>query len=689
MTTYIRRTITLAMVMIATSFSAFAQSPSSSVIDDEIGHLKVLQSERFFDDSAYVRGSGPLAPEMLPATNELREILPSLSRILTEKSALGPSAELLIPGSPAFRGPLLQTSQQAHYRVPIHTGSMRERQGREFRISRKRFDSGDLHEDAKTPEGQFALPNAEFMTQERVSDATFPAADQDHFFPPTAPDGQQDDDKAVIDELITMRYQNPTTARVIRMMGGGQSVQLFSEVSQLIDERALHPTSYDLRVRRALRNLTIALDNRAFMYSLGLTADSPEIDEFRNTLHRMADSDPVRNHQQAVNLLNKVMAQAQVKKWLTPAALGFEFTNASIDTLDKFSALEPLDPALQHDTEKEALASDGLDEEIVGIGLEVREHTEGLIVIKPLRGGPAAEAGIEPGDIIRNIDDRDIRGMRIVNSMDLLRGPNGSQMKLRIDHDGDDEREVVLTRRIVRVWTVNDTKILSGTGVGYFSLSRFARSSTAEVDETLNRLHRDGMKSLILDLRGDPGGLLTTCIEISDRFVPCGIIVSTKGRLSADNMVQTATYERTWSVPLVVLIDGDSASASEIFAAAIQENKRGIIVGTHSYGKGTVQTHLPLSSIRGNLRLTTARFYSPSGRTIAGTGVIPDVDVEDLDGVMNGDKVLAEAVQFAQSQTLIDMAKASAVCRPQNPSAVKSSSLKDIVDPGHPGTTVL
>jgi carboxyl-terminal processing protease len=196
------------------------------------------------------------------------------------------------------------------------------------------------------------------------------------------------------------------------------------------------------------------------------------------------------------------------------------------------------------------------------------------------------------------------------------------------------------------------------------------------------------MKSLIIDLRGNPGGLLTTCVEISDRFLACGTIVSTKGRLSSDNMLEQATYARTWSMPLVVLVDGDSASASEIFAAAIQENNRGIVVGTKSYGKGSVQTHFPLSTIGGDLRLTTALFYSPAGRKMAGAGVTPDVEVNDRDGIVNGDEVLVEAVRIARSQTLKNMAKAAGTCQPRNPSAARSSSLTDIVDPSHIGTTV-
>jgi carboxyl-terminal processing protease len=369
--------------------------------------------------------------------------------------------------------------------------------------------------------------------------------------------------------------------------------------------------------------------------------------------------------------------------------VGFEFANASIDTLDKFSGLEPADPGSRNGAELSGMKSAALEEEIVGVGVEVREHAEGLVVVKPLRGGPAAEAGVETGDIILSINNQEIGGMKMATSVDLMKGTSGSQMKIRIYRDGKGERDFVLTRRRVRVWTVNDTKILNGTDVGYFSLSRFSQNSTAELDQALNGLYSEGMKSLIIDLRGNPGGLLTTCVEISDRFLACGTIVSTKGRLGGDNMVEQATYGKTWSVPLVVLVDGDSASASEIFAAAIQENGRGVVVGTKSYGKGSVQTHFPLSAIGGDLRLTTALFYSPSGRKMAGEGVTPDVEINDRDGVVNGDEVLIEAVRIARSQTLKDMAKASGTCRPNDrPSAARSSSLSNIVDPSHIGSTV-
>jgi carboxyl-terminal processing protease len=395
----------------------------------------------------------------------------------------------------------------------------------------------------------------------------------------------------------------------------------------------------------------------------------------------LAGAASVRTYQDAAKVLNQVVREASRVPGLTAGVVAWEFSLASIDTLDKFSGLEAAEPSSRSGAESVGVRSASLEEEIVGVGVEVREHAEGLLVVKPLRGGPAAEAGLASGDVILSIDGTSLSNMKMAESVDLMKGTSGSRMTLRILRDGKGERDFVLVRRKVRVWTVNDTRILKGTNVAYLSLSRFSQSSTAELDQALNELYRNGMKSLIIDLRGNPGGLLTTCVEISDRFLPCGTIVTTKGRLNSDNMIEKATFAQTWSVPLVVLIDGDSASASEIFAAAIQENRRGVIVGTRSYGKGSVQTHFPLNSIPGDLRITTALFYSPNGRKMAGEGVVPDVDVNDRDGMENGDDVLKEALRIATSDSLKQMARASARCRSTVPAAARSTSLENLADP--------
>jgi len=187
-----------------------------------------------------------------------------------------------------------------------------------------------------------------------------------------------------------------------------------------------------------------------------------------------------------------------------------------------------------------------------------------------------------------------------------------------------------MTRRTVDVPSVEDVHMLDATaGIAYLKLDTFPARSAAELEQGLWTLHRQGMKTLVMDVRDNPGGLLTAAIEVSNKFVPTGVIVSTRGRNETDNSRTEAQGVNVWKVPLIVLIDEHSASASEIFAAAIQENDRGLIVGRQSYGKGTVQTLFPLSSISAGLRLTTAKFYSPRGREMAESGVAPDVVVSE------------------------------------------------------------
>ncbi len=493
-----------------------------------------------------------------------------------------------------------------------------------------------------------------------------PVRGLDPFTPAPLPHRDTTDEVTDINTMITARYQNPTTIRTVRSMTPDQAIRLYREVSQQTDQRHLEPSSYDLRVRRAIRNLAMALDNPAFVDGLGISVDSFRTDAFRDSLSRIYSGMQVRSLSDAERVMQTVMQEAQSVPGLGANVVAFEFTNATIDTLDKFSALEPTDPNRGAALETESKTA-GLESEIVGIGVEVKEHADGLLVMKALRGGPAAEIGLQAGDVITAIDRRSIGGMPMASSVDLMKGSAGSSITLRVVRSGYKPREATLVRRRVRVWTVNDTKILSGTDqVAYLSLSQFGQTSTQELDEALQQLHKQGMKSLILDLRGNPGGLLNVCVDISNRFLPCGTIVSTKGRLSSDNMVETATFERTWSNPLVVLIDGDSASASEIFAAAVQDNQRGIVLGDKSYGKGTVQTHFPLQTVSGNLRLTTARFYSPNGRPMSRAGVIPDVRIVDEDGPANGDRVLEEAVRIAQTRQLSDMAAGAAKCRINN-----------------------
>lgn len=499
----------------------------------------------------------------------------------------------------------------------------------------------------------------------------------DPFVPPL-PRREGNEAAENIFKAITARYSNPVTLRAIQSMSATQALNLYTEVSTQTDRRHLEPSTYDLRVRRGLRNLQLALENPAFLQNNRMQTQGFQVDGLRNSLARLESQAQVRSQNEATQLVQSAMQIAQ-QSGLSANVVAFEFANSTIETLDKFSALEPTDPA-RGASLSPALSetrSAAMESEIVGIGVEVKLHDSGLLIMKALRGGPAAEAGLKAGDLISSINSRSINGMPMANSVDLMKGTNGTRIQMAIVRNNERARNITLTRRRIQLFTVNDLKILPQTDkVAYLNLSQFGQKSTQEIDQALNQLYNQGMKSLIVDLRGNPGGLLNVCVDITNRFLPCGTIVSTKGRLSSDNMLETADYSRTWSTPLVVLIDEGSASASEIFAAAVQDNRRGIVIGERSYGKGTVQTHFPLSSISGNLRLTTARFYSPSGRAMSGSGVTPDIKIEDADGPANGDRVLNEAVQVAQSQRLKDIAQAARSCKPNSNGQPQRNSLK-------------
>lgn len=218
--------------------------------------------------------------------------------------------------------------------------------------------------------------------------------------------------------------------------------------------------------------------------------------------------------------------------------------------------------------------------------------------------------------------------------------------------------------------SVTGTQMLEAqSGIGYLKLQSFTQSSAAEIKQSILALHQQGMRGLIVDLRGDPGGLLTAAIQVANEFLPGGLIVSTRGRTADDNMTERANGQRAFKVPLVIVIDEDSASASEILAAAIQENGRGVIVGRRSYGKGTVQTLFPLKAVGAGLRLTTAKFYSPRGREMAGAGVEPDVKVENAgrSGANGLDRDLQAAVQVVRQQMTGASAPATSAPRRASP----------------------
>lgn len=449
-------------------------------------------------------------------------------------------------------------------------------------------------------------------------------------------------------EKIAKRYSDPRVVRIVQQLTPQSGEALFNEVSQSIDARHVQPTTYDDRVQAALEHLSLALQTPSFQQAAGINADRNEIRSVQMRLRSIAERAPVQNRAQAVGVMRETQ-QLLGQSWrINPAVACLEFVYGSLDTLDQFSMFIP--------PEKTGDAALGLKESMVGIGVELESCPEGLKILKAFTGGPAADATLQRGDIITAVDGQPLAGSEMSAAVDLISGRAGSPIKLDLKRGGM-VGDVTLVRRPFKVQSVSAVRMEAGS-VGYIKLEQFAESSARELDEALWKLHGEDMQTLIIDLRGNPGGLLTTAIALADRFLPSGTIVSTRGRTTMDNTQERAEYANTWKVPLVVLIDRNSASASEIFAAAIQENGRGLIVGEQSYGKGTVQTLFPLQSVPSALRLTTAKFYSPDGREMAGVGVTPDVKVPNMDRTGTGDRdaALQAALKAARNPNLSDMA---------------------------------
>ena len=431
-----------------------------------------------------------------------------------------------------------------------------------------------------------------------------------------------------IQHKLTGRYGNPAVVRLVRSLPAEQSLQLYLEISGMIDARHLKPSTYDARVKRAVKNLCEAMENRNFLQANGLGGDPSRLEAFRSDLVRL-EGRRMNSPEEAYQAVQWAVQAGERDAGLRPSAIVLEFIYGATDSLDKYSAFVPAMGRSSPSAE--------LEDHIVGIGVEIKadDAGAGMLIANALPGGPAAEAGLRKGDVIESIDGQKVSGATLDSAVDLISGPAGSRITLEVRRD-DRVAQVQLVRRRVEVHSVSEVKMLENN-VGYIKLDKFAQNSSDECDTALWSLYRQGMKSLIVDVRGNPGGLLTTAIQMSNKFVPSGTIVSTRGRDATDNLVEYAHRQHAWKTPLVVLVDENSASASEIFAAAVQENGRGLVVGRRTYGKGTVQTHFPLQTVSGSLRLTTAQFFSPKGRTMAGAGVEPDVLVEAEHGGQHAD----------------------------------------------------
>lgn len=266
--------------------------------------------------------------------------------------------------------------------------------------------------------------------------------------------------------------------------------------------------------------------------------------------------------------------------------------------------------------------------EFSGLGLEVGMEDGFITVISPIDGTPAAEAGLQTGDVILKLDDASIKGQSLNEAIEKMRGEKGSEIELTIGRPGETQPfTVTLIRDTIRVASVRERWL--EPGYGYIRIAQFQKRTGEDVSKSLAKLEeKESLKGLVLDLRNNPGGVLRASVDVAGLFMDGGTVVYTEGRLDNAEVNYKATPgDTTNGTPVIVLINGGSASASEIVAGALQDHGRAVLMGTKSFGKGSVQTILPLSDSRA-VKLTTALYFTPNGRSIQAQGIAPDILVE-------------------------------------------------------------
>ncbi|QIB65791.1 S41 family peptidase [Kineobactrum salinum] len=266
--------------------------------------------------------------------------------------------------------------------------------------------------------------------------------------------------------------------------------------------------------------------------------------------------------------------------------------------------------------------------EFSGLGLEVGMEDGYVKIIAPIDGSPAAEAGLMSGDVILNLDGKAVKGMSLNEAIDLMRGPKGSEIELTIGRPGESQPfDVTLQRDTIKVASVRERFL--EPGYGYIRVAQFQNQTGPDVKAALQRLmEEEELKGLVLDLRNNPGGVLRASVDVAGLFMDSGLVVYTEGRLPNSHIRYSAEPgDASAGTPIVVLINGGSASASEIVAGALQDHNRAVIMGSDSFGKGSVQTVMPISESRA-VKLTTALYFTPEGRSIQAAGIVPDILVE-------------------------------------------------------------
>ena len=452
---------------------------------------------------------------------------------------------------------------------------------------------------------------------------------------------------------IERRYADRSFHQSVAQLSTERALNLYAQVLLKIEAHYVEAPHWKELLDRGTGNLRVALGEPAFLDRNVPQRDRLAVEAFQDELRRVVDPWMVVNRAEARQAVSTVARLAQQRLEINPTVVVLEYLCGATNALDPYSSY------LTPNQLNEVYAQ--IEGNFVGLGVELKARDGRLVIVGVISGSPAEQAGVHAGDRILAVDGRSTENLSTDQAANMLQGPEGSVVRLRLAAPEQPARHVTIERRVVEVPSIDRVGIIDRQfGIGYIKLTCFQKTTARDLDAALWKLHRGGMKSLVIDVRGNPGGLLMSAVEVVDRFVDRGIIVSTRGRSTAEDFTYTAHEVGKWRTPLVVIIDHDSASAAEIFAGAIRDHRRGTIVGTRSFGKGSVQGIFPLEEANCGVRLTTAKFYSPAGRPFSRVGVEPDIVVRvaarPIDGKLpkGEDVMLSTATQTARtlSQTL-------------------------------------
>ena len=455
---------------------------------------------------------------------------------------------------------------------------------------------------------------------------------------------------------IDRRYSDPSFVNELSELSTEECFTFYEDILSRVRTHFVDPISDTSLVAHGTESLWLALANHKFLDQNLFGVDPVALKRFRDTLHREYWNKDVNRGGGARATILEISRLAQREISLDPSAVVLEFVFGACNCLDDYSNV--LTPGRLDDLYS------NIDGEFVGIGIVMETKPgRGMKLINVLPESPAADGGLRPGDWIVEVDGTNVREMSTDEAAALLTGKSGTRVSMTVENKHGAVRKTSCVRRRVEVKSIPIVEIVDADqGIGYIRMTGFQKSTPREMDAALKKLQSQGMRKLIWDVRGNPGGLLPAAVEVLDRFIDDGVLVSTRGRANDQNFSYSAKQSGTWRGDLVLLIDGRSASASEIVAGAIRDHDRGTIVGRKSFGKWSVQSIYPTMFASG-LRLTTAKFYSPDGHNygrkssydVVNGGLKPDHEVAEndedpiipgFDSVDENDPDVAMAVQI-------------------------------------------